>query len=170
MKRRFLLVAAMVALVAAGLGAGGAYAYFTSSGSGSGAVSVGTVSAVTVLAATGTPTSDLYPGDTGADLTLTLTNPNSYSLTIVGIAQDGLVTVVGGSGCTSDTGTWPSPVTLGNSGVTVPTQTGLNVPVPLGPGNVIVHVPGGASMTTSSNGGCQGASFQIPVTITVQKG
>jgi hypothetical protein len=33
----------------------------------------------------------------------------------------------------------------------------------------LVHVANGASMNTSSASGCQGATFQIPVTVTVQR-
>jgi hypothetical protein len=121
-----------------------------------------------VAATSGSALSTLIPGGT-ADLRVQLNNPNSFSVTIVGISQNGPVTVVGGSGCTSDSGTWPS-LTLGNSGVSVPTQTGLSVTVTAGPiTNVVVHVASGASMNTSSASGCQGATFQIPVTLTVQR-
>ena len=37
------------------------------------------------------------------------------------------------------------------------------------PGSQLVHLAGAASMGTNSDSGCQGATFQIPVTITVQK-
>jgi hypothetical protein len=33
----------------------------------------------------------------------------------------------------------------------------------------VIHVPNGASMNTNSASGCQGATFQIPVTLTVQR-
>jgi hypothetical protein len=161
--------AAAALAIGLGAGAGSAYAYFTSAGSGTSAASVGTTQQVTLVAATsGSALSTLIPGGT-ADLRVQLNNPNSFSVTIVGISQNGPVTVVGGTGCTSDSGTWPS-LTLGNSGVSVPTQTGLSITVAAGPiTNVVVHVANGASMNTSSASGCQGATFQIPVTITVQR-
>jgi hypothetical protein len=152
-RRAPLVVGAAVALVV-GLAAGAAYGYFTL-GSGSGTASVGTVQSVTVLAATGTPTSKLIPG-TSADLALTLDNPNSYAVNIVSISQNGSVNAVGGIGTCSTTG------------VSVPTQTGLSISVASG-SSVNVDIPNGASMSTSSDSGCQGASFHIPVTITVQK-
>jgi hypothetical protein len=96
------------------------------------------------------------PG-TSADLTLTLDNPNSYSVTIVSITQNGSVTAVGGSG------------TCSNTGVSVPAQSALNIPVASGAG-VVVHIPNSVSMSATSDSGCQGASFHIPVTITVEKG
>jgi hypothetical protein len=153
-KRAPLAVGAAGALVI-GLGVGAAWGYFASSGAGSGVVSVGAKS-VTVEAATGTPSSVLIPG-TSADLTLTLDNPNSYPVTIVSITQNGPVTAVGQSG------------TCSNTAVSVPAQSGLRIPLASGEG-VVVHIPNGASMGATSNSGCQGASFHIPVTITVQQG
>jgi len=143
-----------VALVV-GLGSGAAYAYWTSHGSGSGVASAGSTQSVTVVAASGTPSSLLIPG-ASADLLVELNNTNTYAVTITGISQNGSVSAVGGSGCTT-------------TGVSVPTQTGLNISVASGTG-VVVHVPNGASMSTASASGCQGASFQIPVTLTVHKG
>ncbi len=154
--RRAPFVFGAVAALVVGLSAGSAYAWFTSSGSGSATASVGTVQTVTVLAATGTPTSKLHPG-ASADLTLTISNPNASPVTLVSVTQHGTVTVVGGTGCT------PS-----NSGVTVPTQSGLSISVASGT-SVVVHIPNGASMSTSSANGCQGASFHIPVLITAEK-
>jgi hypothetical protein len=166
---RIRVLVGAVMSAAMGLAGGSAWAFITGgSGSGSGTTSVGTIQQVTVVAASGSPTSTLFPGGS-ADLRLTIDNPNSYSLEIVGVAQNGPVTVVGGSGCTSDTGTWPG-ITAGNSGVSVPTATGISG-VTFGPGNgVNADIPGGAAMAISSASGCQGASFEVPVKITVQKG
>lgn len=158
-RRRALIVAlgAAVALLLA-MGGGAAYAYFSSHGSGSGVATAGTgPQSVTIVAATGTPTSSLQPGGS-ADLTLTLNNPNSFAVKITGISQNGTLTVAGDSGCTAS-----------NSGVTVPTQTGLSVTIPAGSGQV-AHIANGAAMSSSSNSGCQGAQFQVPVTVTVQEG
>jgi hypothetical protein len=157
MKRKLLLAFASATVVAGAL-AGGAYAYWSSHGSGSGTVSVGAPLSVTVEAASGTPSSTLLPSGT-ADLLVQVTNPNAYPVTIVRISQNlsGTVSVNGGTGCTAP-----------NAGVSVPTQVGLTVSVAPGP-SVVVHIPGGASMTSGSASGCQGASFQIPVTLTVQR-
>lgn len=156
-RRRAPLVVGAVAALVIGLGSGVAWGYFTAIGSGSGVASVGTVMPVTVVAATGAPTSKLIPG-ASADLALTLNNPNSYSVNIVSITQNmsGSITSTGGIGSCSTTG------------VSVPSQTGLSITVASGSG-VIIHIPAGASMSASSSSGCQGASFQIPVTITVHK-
>jgi hypothetical protein len=155
MRRRTRWLIGAVAALSIGLGSGAAYAHFTSSGHGSGAATVGTPSPVTVVAASGTVSSDLQPGSS-ADLLIEVDNPDSQSLTLTGLSENGsTVTVVGGSGCTT-------------SGVSVPTVTGLSITVP--PGTNVIHVPNGAAMSASSVTGCQGATFRIPVLITVQEG
>jgi hypothetical protein len=152
------LVAALALVV--GIGAGGAYAYWRTQGSGSGTASVGAPASVTVIAATATPSGKLIPGGS-ADLVVQLDNPNAYAVTIVGLTQNGAVNPVGGTGpgtaCTS-----------ANTGVSVPTATGLSLTVASG-SNIVVHVANGVSMSTVSASGCQSASFRIPVTLSVQK-
>ena len=155
MKRKLLIALAGV-MVLTGTLAGGAYAYWTAHASGSGTATVGTVSPVTVEAASGTPTSLLVPNGT-ADLLVQVTNPNAFAVTIVGISQSGTVSVTGGTGCTA-----------ANAGVTVPTQAALSVSIASG-SHVVAHIPGGAAMSSTSASGCQGASFQIPITLTVQR-
>jgi hypothetical protein len=159
-RRRWGLVpvgGAIVALVA-GLGGGAAFALWSTHGSGSGSAKARTSQNVTVEAATGTVSSYLVPNGSTADLTLTITNPNPFTVNITNISQNGTsFNVSGGNGCTS-----------ANSGVTVPTQSGLSVPVSPGT-NVVVHIANGAMMSTTSNSGCQNASFQIPVFVTVHQ-
>jgi hypothetical protein len=153
-RRMVPLVSAVAILV--GISAGSAWAYWSTSGSGSGFAKTESVAAVTVDAATGSPSTGLVPGGS-ADLVLTLNNPNGSAVTIVGVSENGTVGVVGGNGCTA-----------ANATVSVPSQTGLSLPVAPGTG-VTVHVPNGVSMSGSSDGGCQGASFHIPVTLVVQR-
>ena len=157
MRRRFWGLAGAVAALTMGIGGGAAYGYFTSSGSGSGVTTVGTSSPVTVLNATGSVTNKLYPGSTG-DLRVTINNPNTYSVTITSVTGNGSVTGTGGVG------------TCANTGVTVtPGQSGLTITV--APGNpVSVVIPGAVSMNSTSDSGCQGATFDIPVNLTVQEG
>lgn len=154
-RAHLLSIPTVVGALVLGVGASTAYAYFTSHGSGTGHGTTGTL-AVSVVASAGTPSSPLFPQGT-ADLTLTL-NSNA-SGTIIGITQNGTLSVTGGSGgCTG-----------ANSGVSVPTNNTLSVPVTGGSG-VVVHIANAASMSNTSNNGCQGATFSIPVTITVQEG
>ena len=139
------------------------FAYFKSAGNGAGAGATGTLQPLQVLLAAGTPTSSLLPGST-ADLVLSVTNPNSVTVTITSVSQAGGVTVTGAAGCTSDPA-WPT--TLGTSGVSIPGSTGLSQTVGAG-ATAVVHVSGGAAMSTSSVSACQGATFRMPVTVKVQ--
>jgi hypothetical protein len=152
------LVAGLVALVAA-IAAVGAYAYFTASASGTGSASAGTLQPVTVTAFTGSdsPSSPLLPGGTG-DVILRISNPNPYAVT--------LVAVTGGPGSISADAGHPSCTT---TGVTFTGQTSLSNTI-AGSGTTLVDLPGAAAMSSASSNGCQGASFSIPVTITVHKG
>ncbi len=162
---RFLALACAVTFTFVALG-GPAFGYFTAlSGSGTAQQSTGTLQGVAILAATtGSPSSSLLPGDS-ADLLLKVTNPNPTTVTIIAVSQGGGVSVQGGSGCTGDPA-WPG--TLGNSGVSVASSTGLSIPV-AGVATAEVHVAAGAAMGVTSYSGCQGASFQVPVTVVVSQ-
>jgi hypothetical protein len=138
-----------------GLGTGTAFAFFTSSGHGSGTASTGTPLSVTVNEATGTVSTPLFPGSTG-DMRVSLSNPNTFAVTITTITLNGTITADGGHpGCTT-------------TGVTLQTLTGLSINVPIGTNTI--DVPNAVAMGASSSNGCQGATFQIPVLITVHKG
>jgi hypothetical protein len=152
-KHRALFFLAVIALI--GLGAGVAYAYFTSSGSRSGSGSTGTLQNITVAATTGTPSTPLRPGGSG-DVTLQVTNTNSYAVTLVSVTGAGSVTADHGHpGCTT-------------TGVTFASQSSLSISITAN-GTTQVDLPSAASMSAASSAGCQGATFSIPVTITVQK-
>lgn len=145
-----LAVALLVAL------AGGALAWFTASGSGTGSGADGTVQPVTVQALAGgdAPSSALQPGGT-ADVILRLSNPNSFALTLTAVTGGSPITADGGhSGCTT-------------TGVSFTSQSGLSITVPSG--SSLVHLPGAARMDTTSSSGCQGATFAIPVTLSVRR-
>lgn len=138
--------------------AGAAWAYFSSSGSGSGSGSAGSMSTVTLNATAGTPSTPLYPGGTG-DVSLEVTNPNAYLVTLVGVAlkPGGTITAdAGHSGCTT-------------TGVTFTNQTGLSTTIPQSTSGYRIDLAGAVSMNATSSNGCQGATFTIPVTITVEK-
>jgi predicted ribosomally synthesized peptide with SipW-like signal peptide len=154
--RSFFLIMSVVGLVV-GLGAGAAYAYFTSSGHGTGSASAGTMQTVMIAAVTATPGTALLPGGTG-DVTLKVTNPNSYATTLVSVSGTGgtITADSGHPGCTT-------------TGVTFTNQTGLSITIPAGT-TTTVDLPGAAAMSAASSAGCQGATFSIPVTIAVHKG
>ena len=154
-------------VVALGLGTGHSYAYFSAQG-GSGAATGATSTVLPLVirsATTGSLASSLLPGGT-ADLIVSARNPNAVPVTIIKVAQGGGVTVSGGTaGCTSDPD-WPG--ILGSSGVSVATTDGLSVAVGAG-ATVTFHLASAAVMALTSASGCQGATFRIPVTVTVQR-
>ena len=157
MKRRWTLpILAAAATLIVGLGGGAAYAYFTSSGSGTGATSAATMETVTIAAiANQTPNTALLPGSSG-EVVVNVHNPNAFAVSLVSVAADGSISVSGGlGGCTA-----------ANSGVSFTPQTGLSVSIPAAT-TKLVRLPGAASMSSTSSNGCQGATFSIPVTITV---
>jgi hypothetical protein len=158
MNRRRKLVSVLTLVGALAVGAA-AWAYFTSSGSGSAHASTASMSTVTLSATAGTPSTPLYPGGTG-DVSLEVNNPNAYAVTLVSVAlkTGGTITAdVGHSSCTT-------------TGVTFANQTGISSTIPPGASQYQIRLPGAVSMNSSSLSGCQGATFSIPVTITVDKG
>lgn len=152
--RSLLLIIPAVCLVV-GLASGAAYAYYTSSGHGTGSASTGSMQTVTISSATATPTSPLHPGGTG-DVALEVTNPNNFAVT--------LVSVVGAGTITADSG----HPTCTTTGVTFTNQTTLSASISAN-NTATIDLPGAASMSTASSAGCQGATFSIPVTISVEK-
>jgi hypothetical protein len=154
-RRRLVAVLTAVGVLAVG---GAAWAYFTTSGSGTGHGSTGTMSTVTLNVTAGTASTPLYPGGTG-DVSLEVNNPNAYAVTLVSVAlkTGGTITADAGHlGCTT-------------TGVTFATQTGLSTTIPSGASADRIDLAGAVSMNSSSLSACQGATFSIPVTITVQK-
>ena len=147
-------VAAAAAISAGAVGMNAAAAYFTSSGSGSGSASSGTIT-VEVSAATGTPSTPLYPGSTG-DVTLKLDNPNDVAVTVKMVEGNGTITADAGHSSCSPTG-----VTF--------TDATVNTALPANSTDDEIDLPGAASMSTASANGCQGASFTVPVKVTVQE-
>jgi hypothetical protein len=151
---RWIVLASLAALA---LTSGIAYAYVTGAGSGSGTAQVGTMQTVTVSALVGgdVPTSRLYPGGPTADVILRVNNPNAFTVQVFSVAANGSITADGGhASCTTTGVTFTPPV---NPSITLPV------------GSSVVHLSGAASMSTASVSGCQGATFSIPVTLTVHK-
>jgi hypothetical protein len=153
--RRPLFVA-MVCAISVLVLSSGAHAYFRASGSGSGTGATGTLQPATLVAlvTSDTPTSTLVPGGS-ADLILKINNPASSNVTLVGIAPK-----TGGTVTPSLPGCTTSGVSLATIGALAITLT---------PGSNTVHIGNGATMSTASVSGCQGATFAIDVTITVHQ-
>jgi hypothetical protein len=149
---RWLALALLATLLTTG---GIAYAAFSGTGSGTGSAHTGTMQTVTVSALVGgdAPSSNLYPGGPAADVILRVNNPNSYSVKLYSIAGNGTITAdASHSGCTT-------------TGVTFTPPSNPNIALPAG--SSLVHLSGAATMSSASLNSCQGASFSIPVTMTV---
>jgi hypothetical protein len=162
--RRRLMAALAGTLVAVVATAGGAYAYWTAKGTGSGSVTVGTMQTVTVAAyANEAITNKLYPGGPAGDVLLKVSNPNQFTVTVVAIGSAGSVTAdPGHSGCTTTGVTFTPPASPTNFGVGA--ATGPSTPFVQS-----ITVSGAVSMDATSLSACQGATFHVPVTITVHR-
>jgi hypothetical protein len=147
--------AVVVAIGSGFVGVTAASAYFASSGSGSGSATAATVQAVT---ASGAIVSNLIPDGTGHDVTLTVTNPNAFPVTLESVIGNGTILPdsPGHTGC-------------GPTGVTFADQTGLSQSIPGGSVPTPVTLDNAARMDNTSVDACQGATFTIPVMISVQE-
>jgi hypothetical protein len=156
-RRVLLLVLGGTVALVLSLSGGVAEAFWSSAGSGSGSAPTGTLQPVTVAALVGgdTPSSTLFPGGS-ADVILRVNNPNAYALTLVSVSGNGTIT---------PDGSHPSCTT---TGVSFTNQTGLSSTIAAS-GTTLVHLSTAASMAGTSSNGCQGATFSIPVSITVHK-
>jgi uncharacterized protein (UPF0333 family) len=132
-----------------------AVAYFVAAGFGHGSGTNGSLQPVTAVAFAGgdTESSSLYPGGPSADVIVRLNNPNAFSVKLVSVTGNGTIVADGGhASCTT-------------TGVTFTNQIGLSISLPSG--STLLHFATAASMSTASLNGCQGATFSIPVTVTV---
>jgi len=158
--RRVLRSAAAIAVLVVGgaclgLGGGSALAYWTSNGSGSVHAGTATLGTVALVGVSGGPANALMPGGS-ADLVLTIDNTNSFAVTLIGIVGDGGIAPSGGiGGCT---------ILNDDVSTNLPSNPSIAVPA----GTHTIAVPNAVSMTTSSASGCQGATFTIPVLVTLQ--
>ena len=143
------------AALAAALGAAGiAVAAWLSSGSGRPGVSAGNALAPTTSTVAGSAVTSglLVPGATGTAV-VTVTNPNPYRVRVLALAPGGAVTASGGVGTCATTGI---TFTAQQPGVTLAAGAGTTL-----------TLPGAVAMSTASETGCQGATFTVPITVTV---
>ena len=159
-----------VAVAVAGVGI--AYAAWSQSANGSGAAKSGTVAFTveTTSTTSGTAITNLLrpgsvagtaSGDTvGGDLKITLKNTSGFPVHVTQVAANGAITS-DKAGCTSAT----SGVTVGAAGTYVVPVSTLTVAGDSANHDIIV--PNALAMAASSDTTCQGATFTIPVTVTV---
>ncbi|VXC08297.1 conserved exported hypothetical protein [Arthrobacter sp. 9AX] len=157
-------LAAKSAAAAVGLclatGAGGACAYWATVGAGSGSAVNGTmqsVTAVAFVAGDGTQNS-LVPGGT-ADVAVRAFNPNSFPVKVQAIRGNGTATAdANHSGCITTGVTFVDPAAPLAPAVAIAANT-----------SVLITLPGAAAMSLASSSGCQGATFNLPVTLEARK-
>jgi hypothetical protein len=149
-----LLVVGTAAAAVSIAGAGGAYAFWTTSGFGAATASAGTMTVSTqpFVAGDVTATQQLVPGGS-ADAVLKLSNPNTFPVALISVRGTGEATASNGCGPT---------------GVTFTDATALSTTIPAG-AITVVDLPGAVSMSMDSAAECQGATFTLPVVVTVRQ-
>lgn len=145
---------ALAMLVSAGV----VFALWSAQGTGS-----GRARATTAVSATVTPVNcaatpgclDLYPGFTDGDVYFTITNPNPYAITFTDMTA-GTITVDAGhaAACPATSITVDSPV------------TGLSLVAAAGSTTGQLSIADVVNMISAAPDGCQGASFDIVLTLT----
>ena len=152
LSRKSLIVGGVVV---AGLVAGGvALAAWSASPTGGGRSGAVTAVELTVTAASGA--ADLFPGTTQGDVHFTITNPNPYPVVFTSMAPAGPITnTVAGDAAACP----PTHVTLASA-------TGLSLTVAANSTSPTLTIADVVSMASAAPDGCQGKSFEIPLTLT----
>ena len=156
--RKTAVVTTMAALAVVGM----VYAAWTTNGTGSGYAKAGTAQALSTVDVSASTSATLYPGGPAGDVSIKISNPNTYPVTVTGVTGSGAITPdAGHASCTT-------------TGVTFTDRTGLSISVPAKSGGVdgeaTATLSGAASMSNASVNGCQGATFTIPVTLSGASG
>jgi hypothetical protein len=154
-KRRIITGGSALAVL---LAVGVAFAVWTAQGTGSGRARATTAvnATVTPVDCSATPDCvDLYPGYTEGDLYFTITNDNPYDITFTDMSA-GSVTVDSGhaADCPASSITVESPV------------TGLSLVAPAESTTGELSIADVVTMISAAPDGCQGASFDIALTLT----
>jgi hypothetical protein len=131
------------------LGGGIAGALWSANGGGTGQAKALTANTLTVSAATGA--ADLYPGFTGGDAFFTITNTNPYPVTFASMTA-GAVTSSDPTGCPS-------------ANATVANATGLSLAVGANATSATLSIDDVVTMVAGAPDGCQGATFDIAMTL-----
>jgi len=147
--KRVALLAVPAVLIAVGIAIGA----WNATGSGTGYAKAGTSSSLTLGDASGSTVADLYPGATG-NVKITVTNPNSFPVSITSVSQTASTSITSDKGSTCNAST----------GVTFTTQSGLSLALGAGATSTFT-LSGAVAMSNASANACQGAVFSIPVDV-----
>lgn len=154
-KQRFVVsaLAGLAAILVTGVVA---FAAWTASGSGNGAGTATVAKSLVVTAVTPSgPAATLYPGGPAGAVYFTISNPNPYPVTVTGVAWGTPVST--------------NPTSCPNSNIAVdpsaPTTVSISVPANATAGTVY-QINGVLDLLHSAPDGCQGVSFDVPVTVT----
>ena len=135
-------------------GAAIVYAAFTATGTGSGRATAVTAQSITITA-TACAAADLYPGGPAGAICFTLHNPNPYAVSFNGVAYPSAV-VSNSSTCAA------SNVSIATS---APTTLTPAITVGAGATSGTLSIAGVLQMASTAPNGCQGATFDVPVTL-----
>lgn len=137
------------------LGVGVAHAYWSSGGSATGTATSGTMTISAAALAGESAQTALYPGGS-ADAIVKIANPNNYTVHVVGISATG--TAVAANNCAPTGITFTAPTNFSAAQFTLPANQ-----------STVLDLTGAVAMDTTSASACQGQTFSLPVTVTVQK-
>ena len=157
MTKRTVRAALLAAVAAAGIGTA-AIAYWSEPGAGAASVSTGNLDIeVEAIAGGDAPEAQLAPGGTG-EVILRIRNPNAFSVELVTVEEIGPAIVDAA----------PEACAVPDVGLVAPVASVVPAIV-LEPGSTLVRLPDAVEMGTSSSSGCQGATFELPVRVTVKR-
>jgi hypothetical protein len=153
MKKRWVIgTATLTAAVLVGGGVALAAWSVSGSGTGSGAATIAQSLTLTASTPTGANAS-LYPGGPPGAVDFTVTNPNPFAVTITGVTW-GTPTSGSTSLCSS------SNISL-DAGA--PTTVSISVPANA-TGGTVYSIAGVLDLAHGAGNGCQGVSFNVPMT------
>ncbi len=155
MRIRKLAIAAAITVAAAGAGTGVAFGVWTVPGAGNGSGAATVANGLTITASTPTGNAaTLYPGGPAGAVYFQVANPNPFAVTITGL-------------------TWGTPISnittaCPSSNISLdpnaPTTVSISIPANATAGTAY-QINGVLDLAHAAPNGCQGASFNIPVTV-----
>ena len=153
MRRAKLAVVVPIVWAAAAL-SGSAYGYWVVAGTGSTETAAATMDAPAPAATVGEPAAALYPGGDGA-LVLEVHNTNGFAVVVASLAA-------GAEAATADPAACAAFVSV--NAAAVPPTTAIEPDA-----TVTITVPGAVHLDAAVPSACQGATFTIPLLVTVQR-